>query len=122
MTRESYINGVSAKKVGKIIAELGITDISPSTGSPIAGELDEEINAFLTRPVETNIPSLFVDTAYFKVRYGGRYLNTDGKPGNCWSKDCSCRNGKFLDLFFRGTETTRIGGSSAYCLDRDEYG
>jgi putative transposase len=73
--RESYINGVSTKKVGKIIAELGIMDISPSTVSRIAGELDEEINTFLTRPIEKNVPYLFVDATYFKVRNGGRYLN-----------------------------------------------
>lgn len=54
---------------------MGITDISPPTVSRIAGELEEEINAFLTRPIEKDVSYLFDDAIYFKVRNGGRYLN-----------------------------------------------
>lgn len=108
--RESYINGVSTKKVGKIIAELGITDISPSTVSRIAGELDEEINAFLTRPIEKNVPYLFVDATYFMVRNGGRYLNkavfiavginTDGNREIVGVKIAHAETESFLISFF----------------------
>lgn len=37
--------------------------------------MDEEISAFLTCPIEKDVPYLFVDATYFKVRNGGRYLS-----------------------------------------------
>jgi transposase-like protein len=72
---ESYLQGVSTRKVQEIVSHLGIEQISPSSVSRIAKELDEKVEEFLKRPIEQEIPYLFVDASYFKVRDGVRYVS-----------------------------------------------
>ncbi len=40
----------------------------------MAKDLDEQVQAFFTRPIEEPIPYLFVDASYYKVRDGARYV------------------------------------------------
>ncbi|RKX54228.1 MAG: hypothetical protein DRP30_02675 [Thermotoga sp.] len=49
--------------------------MSPQFVSSVAKELDEKVKKFLNRPIEEEIPYLFVDASYFKVRdeRAGRY-------------------------------------------------
>jgi len=41
----------------------------------VAQELDEKVNGFIERSIDTYIPYLLVDASYFKVRDGVRYIN-----------------------------------------------
>ena len=75
VVRESYILGVSTTKVTKLVEGLGITDLSPSTVSRIAKELDTDIQFFLNRPISLDMPYVFIDATYVKIRNGGRYIN-----------------------------------------------
>jgi len=72
---ESYIQGVSTRRIKEIIDTLSGEEISPQTVSKIAKELDEKVEEFLNRPIEKKIPYLFVDASYYKVRdeMAGRY-------------------------------------------------
>jgi transposase-like protein len=72
---ESYLQGVSTRRVQEIVSRLGADQISASTVSRIAKELDEVVEEFLKRPIETRIRYLFVDASYFKIRCGGQYVN-----------------------------------------------
>jgi len=72
---ESYLDGVSTRKVQKVFSKFGLEDISASEVSRIAKELDKLVKEFLERPIEEPIPYLFVDASYFKVRTDGRYIN-----------------------------------------------
>jgi putative transposase len=72
---ESYLQGVSTRKVQDVISHLGIDQISPSYVSKVAQELDEQVRSFLERPIDSHIPYLFVDASYFKVRDGIKYVN-----------------------------------------------
>lgn len=72
---ESYIQGVSTRKVRHIIETLGLKGISADTVSRIAKELDEKVEEFLNRPIEQPIIYLIVDAVYVKVRHHGRYVN-----------------------------------------------
>jgi len=72
---ESYLQGVSTRKIRNIVDQLSDTEISASSVSNIAKELDEKVNEFLTRPIEEEIVYLFIDATYFKVRKGARYIN-----------------------------------------------
>ena len=58
---ESYLQGVSTRKIQNVIYTLGVEKISASYVSSIAKELDEKVIGFLSRPVESHIPYLFVD-------------------------------------------------------------
>lgn len=71
---ESYLQGVSTRRVQEIVAHLGVEQLSPASVSRMARELDEQVQAFLTRPIEQPIPYLFVDASYYKVRDGVRYV------------------------------------------------
>jgi len=72
---ESYLQGVSTRRIKEIISTLGAEELSPGTVSNIAKELDEKVYEFLNRKIEEEIPYLFVDASYFKVRDGVRYVN-----------------------------------------------
>lgn len=71
---ESYLQGVSTRRVQDIVSRLGIEDLSASSVSRIARELDEKVEEFLKRPIEHPISYLFVDASYFKVRTNSRYV------------------------------------------------
>jgi putative transposase len=72
---ESFLQGVSTRRVEKVIRSFGLENISASEVSRIAKKLDEEVQQFLNRPIEEPIPFLYIDASYFKVRTDGRYLN-----------------------------------------------
>ena len=71
---ESYLQGVSTRRIQDIVSRLGIDELSASSVSRIAKELDEKVEEFLKRPIEHPIHYLFVDASYFKVRTDSRYV------------------------------------------------
>jgi len=72
---ESYLQGVSTRKIEDVISHLGVEKISASYVSSVAKELDSKVIEFLCRPIESHIPYLFVDASYFKIRDGIKYSN-----------------------------------------------
>jgi transposase-like protein len=72
---ESYLQGVSTRRVEKIMTALGVEGISASSVSRITKELDEKVYEFLSKPIEHEIPYLFIDATYLKVRDGLHYEN-----------------------------------------------
>jgi len=72
---ESYLEGVSTRKVENVLSKFGLDGISASEVSRITKRLDKQVKEFLNRPIEGSIPYLFVDASYFKVRTDGRYIN-----------------------------------------------
>lgn len=71
---ESYLQGVSTRRIQEIVAHLGLDQLSPSSVSRISKELDEKVDEFLKRPIEHPIPYIYVDASYFKVRDSGKYV------------------------------------------------
>lgn len=71
---ESYLQGVSTRRIREIVSHLGVERLSASTVSRIAKELDEKVTEFLKRPIERPIPYIYVDASYFKVRDSGKYV------------------------------------------------
>ena len=86
--QEAYIQGVSTRSVDELVKAMGMTGISKSQVSRLCGEIDERVNAFLSRPLEGDWPYLWIDATYVKVRQAGRIVsvaviiavavNTDG--------------------------------------------
>lgn len=54
---------------------LGVDGISASSVFRITKELDEKVSEFLSKPIEHEIPYLFIDATFLKVRDGLRYEN-----------------------------------------------
>jgi putative transposase len=71
---ESYLEGVSTRKVKEVISKFGLEYISASEISRISKELDAKVKEFLERPIEGEIRYLFLDASYFKVRSKCRYI------------------------------------------------
>jgi putative transposase len=72
---ESFLQGVSTRRIQKVMADFGLENISASEVSRIAKKLDEEVQEFLNRPIEEPMPFLYIDASYFKVREGGKYVS-----------------------------------------------
>jgi transposase-like protein len=72
----SYLLGVSTRRMEKLVETLGITRLSKSQVSVMARDLDEQVEAFRTRPLDAG-PYTFLaaDALVLKVREGGRTVN-----------------------------------------------
>jgi putative transposase len=70
---ESYLQGVSTRKIQDVVSKFGLENISASEVSRISKELDEKVQEFLQNPIEGEVDYLFLDASYFKVRSQGRY-------------------------------------------------
>ena len=67
---EMYVQGVSTRKVTEITRELCGLDVTSSQVSRAVAQLDEELEAWRTRPLGCT-PYLILDARYEKVRHGG---------------------------------------------------
>jgi transposase-like protein len=72
---ESYVQGVSTRRVRLIMEQLGITGVSASTVSRICKELDDKVEKFLGRRIDTPCWCLMVDASYYKVCEDSRYMS-----------------------------------------------
>ncbi|RIK10746.1 MAG: IS256 family transposase [Acidobacteria bacterium] len=73
---EAYVQGVSTRRVEKVIKTLGIEAISASQVSALARSLDEGVEAFRSRPLdEGGYPYIWIDAITQRCREGGRVVN-----------------------------------------------
>lgn len=70
---EMYVQGVSTRKVAAITEQLCGLEISSATVSRVAAKLDEQLEAWRTRPLGP-LRYLVLDAMYEKVRHGGRVV------------------------------------------------
>ena len=71
------------------VKAMGMSGISKSQVSRLCEQIDERVQAFLSRPIEGDWPYVWVDATYLKVRQAGRIVsvavtvavgvNTDGR-------------------------------------------
>ena len=71
--QQAYVCGVSTRRVDQLVESLGLR-VSKSEVSRICAGLDEQVQAFRSRPLEGRYPYLFVDAKVEKVRQGGRVV------------------------------------------------
>ncbi len=71
MVQQAYVCGVLTRRVDQLVESLGLR-VSRSEVSRICAGLDEQVQAFRTRPLEGRYPYLFLDAKVEKVRDGGR--------------------------------------------------
>jgi transposase-like protein len=87
--QEAYVHGISTRSVDDLVKAMGGTGVSKSQVSRLCAEIDERVQAFLSRPIEGSWPYLWIDATYLKSRKGGRIVsvavivavavNTDGR-------------------------------------------
>ena len=128
---DCYLAGVSTRRMDKLVKTLGIDSLSKSQVSRMAGELDEHVEQFRHRPLDTAGPFTFVtaDALTMKVREGGRVVNAvvllaTGVNGDghrevlgmrvATSETGAAWNEFFADLVARGLAGVRLVTSDAH--------
>lgn len=72
---EAYVNGVSTRKVDRLVEQLGVEGMTKDRVSAICRGLDEQVEAFRSRPLEGAYPYLWLDAKHVKVRDHGRVVS-----------------------------------------------
>jgi putative transposase len=72
---EAYVNGVSTRKVDRLVEQLGIDGMTKDRVSAMCRALDERVEAFRQRPLECAYPYLWLDAKQVKVRDHGRVVS-----------------------------------------------
>jgi transposase-like protein len=74
---QCYVEGVSTRRVDDVAKAMGIDGISKSQVSAICGQLDEVVEAWRSRPLDTGqYTFVWIDALAMKVREGGRISST----------------------------------------------
>jgi len=73
---DAYLAGVSTRRVEKLVQQLGVERMSKSQVSRLAKSLDQIVEDFRTRPLDSGpYPYLTLDALVVKCREGGRTVN-----------------------------------------------
>lgn len=72
---EMVVNGVSTRRVSRVMETLCGTSYSKSTVSELCKDLENDVDEFRNRPLNDIYPFLCVDATYFKVREHGRIIS-----------------------------------------------
>ena len=65
---EAYVNGVSTRKVDRLVEQLGLQGMTKDRVSALCRQLDEQVEVFRQRPLEGAYPYLWLDAKQLKVR------------------------------------------------------
>jgi transposase-like protein len=71
VVQEAYVNGVSTRKVDRLVEQLGVQSISKDQVSRLCRGLDDQVAAFRERPLEGAYPYLWLDAKLERVRERG---------------------------------------------------
>ena len=118
---QAYVEGVSTRRVDDIVIAMGGTGISRSEVSRICAELDTEVAAWRTRPLdEQAFPYVFLDATYCKARVNKRVVSQAVVIATGVSADgrrevlgCAVGDGEteaFWTEFLRGLRDRGLGG------------
>jgi putative transposase len=123
-----YLLGVSTRRMDKLVQALGITGLSRSQVSRMAADLDAQVEAFRTRPLDQG-PYTFVaaDALTMKVREGGRVVivhaliatgvNRDGHRESLGLHVTSAEDGAGWLAFFRDLTARGLAGVALVTSD-----
>jgi len=72
VVQEAYVNGVSTRKVDRLVEQLGLSGMSKDQVSRLCRGLDEQVSAFRERPLhDARYPYLWLDAKVERVRESG---------------------------------------------------
>jgi putative transposase len=73
---ESYVKGVSTRRVEALVQAMGVSDLSKSQVSEMAAELDQVVTDFRNRPLDQGpYRYVWLDAMSQRCREGGRVVN-----------------------------------------------
>ncbi len=75
VVQEAYVNGVSTRKVDVLVKSLGLSGIDKSKVSRICKALDEQVEQFSQRRLQSHYPYVWLDAKALKVRENHRVVS-----------------------------------------------
>jgi putative transposase len=75
VVQEAYVNGVSTRRVDRLVEQLGIASMSKDQVSRLCRGLDEHVRIFRERPLEGRYPYVWLDAKVERVREPGGVRN-----------------------------------------------
>ena len=75
VVQQAYVNGISTRKIEALVKHLGVENLDKSAVSRMCSSLDEHIQAFRARRIDIEVPYLFLDATYLKVRQNQRIVS-----------------------------------------------
>jgi putative transposase len=90
VVQEAYVNGVSTRRVDRLVEQLGVTGLSKDQVSRLCKGLDEQVQVFRERPLEGRYPYLWLEA---KVRHEAPSDRAGGRspPAVCRSRSLKLR-------------------------------
>jgi transposase-like protein len=130
VVQEAYVKGISTRKVDDLVQALGMTGISKSQVSRLCAELDERVEAFLSRPLSGSWPYLWLDATYLKSRQNGPVqskaavvavgVNAEGRRETLGMAVGPAETTAFWTDFLRGLVRRGLGGVRLVISDAHE--
>ena len=71
VVQEAYVNGISTRKVDRLVEQLGLRGMSKDQVSRLCRGLDEQVTVFRERPLAGAYPYLWLDAKVERVREPG---------------------------------------------------
>ncbi len=71
MVQEAYVNGVSTRKVDRLVEQMGLHHLSKGQVSRLCRGLDTQVKVFRERPLQGAYPYLWLDAKIERVREPG---------------------------------------------------
>jgi putative transposase len=71
VVQEAYVNGISTRKVDRLVEQLGLRGMTKDTVSRLCRGLDEQVTVFRERPLAGAYPYLWLDAKVERVREPG---------------------------------------------------
>jgi putative transposase len=71
VVQEAYVNGISTRKVDRLVEQLGLRGMTKDSVSRLCRGLDEQVTVFRERPLAGAYPYLWLDAKVERVREPG---------------------------------------------------
>ena len=127
---EACVNGVSTRKVDRLVEQLGVHGMTKDRVSAICRGLDERVDMFRSRPLDGSYPYLWLDAKHVKVRDQGRvvskavavaYAVHESGVREVLGLDVDeVESGSFWVEFLRGLRARGLGGVQLCITDQHE--
>ena len=128
VVQEAYVNGVSTRRVDRLVEQLGIAGMSKDQVSRLCRGLDEQVRVFRERPLEGRYPYLWLDAKVERVREPGGVrhkalviaygVHQSGRREVIGLDVGEAETEAFWREFLRGLRARGLAGRAPVCLRR----
>ena len=75
VVQECYTNGISTRKMKRVLGSFGVDSISAGQVSSMTKDLQNQVDLFRISELDSSYPIIWIDALYEKIRHGERGIN-----------------------------------------------